>query len=295
MSILNYTTNNRAEASVGNVSYILRDDAVACWSTHNIEEVKTKTDALSYAEKRAFEENLTPLWGAAERRNHHRLQLTYANETNPETALQNAKIFLENNFPNARIIYSSHKNTENCHVHAWIDIRQTDGKKVHLKNNQFYKLGESWSKYCDEIYKTNYTEQFKQSRKQHNQEKKKGIEPPKAKQGKKLKEAREKNEQQAINGTKSLFERASRAINESARKIEQFNQIKSVGEHYRNESELARIGREGSERKRRSNAQQSANRIQPPQTAETKSTPNRHGKSEPSQNRSVVTNSRSTI
>jgi hypothetical protein len=275
MSVLNYTTNNRAEASVDNVSYILRNDAVACWSTQNLEEIKTKTDALSYAEKRAFEENLTPLWGAAKRRNHHRLQLTYASEKNPEEALKNAKIFLENNFPNAKIIFSSHKNTENCHVHAWIDVRQTDGKKVHLKNNQFYKLGESWSKYCDEIYKTNYTEQFKQSRKQHNQEKKKGIEPPKAKQGKKLKEARVKNEQQTTAGTKSIIERASRAINESARRIKQFNQIKSAGEHYRNEFELARIGRSGSEQIRLGNVEESPNRIQPPQTTAPKPTLNR--------------------
>jgi hypothetical protein len=251
MSVLIYTTNNRAEASVANVGYILRDDAVACWSTHNIEEIKTKTDALTYTEKRAFEENLTPLWGAAERRNHHRLQLTYANETNPETALQNAKIFLENNFPNAKIIYSSHKNTENCHVHCWVDIRQNDGKKVHLKNSEFYKLGEKWSKYCDEIYKTNYTEQFKQSRKQHLQQKKNGIEPPRAKQGKKLKEASKKNEQQTINRTKSIIERAGRIINESARRINELNQIK----HYGNQFELAGINREGAERQRSSSVQ----------------------------------------
>jgi hypothetical protein len=293
MSVLIFTTNNRAEASVGNVSYILRDDAVACWSVQNIEEIKTKTDALSYAEKRAFEENLTPLWGAAERRNHHRLQLTYASEKSPEEALKNAKIFLENNFPNAKIIFSSHKNTDNCHVHCWIDIRETNGKKMHLKNNQFYKLGEKWSKYCDEIYKSNYTEQFKQSRKQHNQEKKEGKILPK--RWEKLKEAREKNEQQAINGTESIIERASRAINESARRIEQFDSIKQTEQYYRNYFELARIGREGAERKRRSNAAQSATRIQPPQPTETKSISNRQGKSESSQNRSVVRNSRSTI
>jgi hypothetical protein len=293
MSVLIYSTNNRAAASVDNVSYILRNDAVACWAVQNIEEIKTKTDALTYAEKRAFEENLTPLWGAAERRNHHRLQLTYANEKSPEEALKNAKIFLENNFPNARIIYSSHKNTENCHVHCWVDIRETNGKKVHLKNSEFYKLGEKWSKFCDEIYKSNYTEQFKQSRKQHNQEKKEGKILPK--RWEKLKEAREKNEQQAISGTKSLIERAGRAINESARRIEQFDSIKQTEQYYRNYFELARIGREGTERKRRSNAQQSATRIQPPQQPETKSIPNRHGKSEPVQNSSVVRNSRSTI
>jgi hypothetical protein len=291
MSVLNYTTNNRAEASVDNVSYILRNDAVACWSTQNLEEIKTKTDALSYAEKRAFEENLTPLWGAAERRNHHRLQLTYASEKNPEEALKNAKVFLENNFPNARIIYSSHKNTENCHVHCWVDIRQIDEKKVHLKNNQFYKLGESWSKYCDEIYKSNYTEQFKQSRKQHLQEKKNGIEPPRAKQGKKLKEASKKNEQQTTAGAKSIIERASFVINKSARRI---NELKQLNE-YGNKLELARIGREGSERKRRNNDPQSATRIQPPLPTEAESISDRQGKTGPIQNRSVVGNSRSTI
>ncbi len=249
MSVLIYSTNNRAEASVDNVSYILRNDAVACWSTQNIEEIKTKTDALSYAEKRAFEENLTPLWGASERRNHHRLQLTYASETSPETALQNAKIFLENNFPNAKIIYSSHKNTDNCHVHCWIDIRQTDEKKVHLKNNQFYKLEEKWSKYCDQLYGTNYTEQFKQSRKQHNQEKKDGKILPK--RWEKLKEAREKNEQQTTAGTKSIIKRASRIIDESSRRI---NEIKQLNE-YGSQLELARIGREGSERKRSNNVE----------------------------------------
>jgi hypothetical protein len=291
MAVLIYTTNNRAESSVGNVSYILRDDATDCWSTHNLPEVKDKTDALTYAEKRAFEEELTPLWGAAERRNHQRLELTYANETDPKIALENAKVFLEKNFPNAKIIYSSHKNTDNCHVHCWVDNRQTDNKKVHLSNSKFYKLGENWSKYCDQLYGTNYTEQFKESRKQHNQNKKDGIEPPKAKRHEKLKENRLKNEQRTINAGKSIIKRAGRIVNESARKISEYQQLNEYG----NQLELAAIGRAGAERKRLSNAQESETRIQPPQGSETKSISNRQGTSEPSQNRSVVRNSRSTL
>jgi hypothetical protein len=270
MAVLIYTTNNRAEASVGNVSYILRDNATDCWSTHNLPEVKDKIDALTYAEKRAFEEELTPLWGATERRNHQRLELTYANETDPKMALKYAKEFLEKNFSEAKIIYSSHKNTDNCHVHCWIDNRKTDGKKIHLNNNQFYKLGEKWSKYCDEIYKTNFTEQFKQSRKQHNEDKKNGKIKPKRHE--KLKEARIKNEQRTISTGKSLIKRAGRIVNESARKINEYQQL---DEHNRNQSELERIGRSGLERKRSSYAEKGRNQLPTPSETPQQSTLNR--------------------
>jgi hypothetical protein len=257
MAILILTTNNRAEASVGNVDYILRETATDCWSTHNIEEIKDKTDALTYATRRAFEEELKPSRSETPR-NHMRMKLTYADETDPKIALENAKVFLEKNFPNAKIIYSSHKDTDNCHVHCWIDNRQTDDKKVHLSNSKFYKLGENWSKYCDKLYGTNYTEQFKESRKQHNQNKKDGIEPPKAKQCKKLQENQLKNEQVTITAGEQLIKRAGEIVNGASRKISEYQQLLNYG----SQLELARIGREGAERKRSSHDQPRPNFIQ---------------------------------
>ncbi len=274
MAILILTTNNRAEASVDNVSYILREDAVACWATHNIEEVKDKTDALTYADRRAFEEELKPLYGASQRRNHLRMKLTFADEDDPNTALLHSKQFLEKNFPQAKIIYSSHKDTDNCHVHCWIDARETTGKKLHLSNSKFYKLGEEWSKHCDRIYGTNYTEQFKQSRKQNNQNKKDGIEPPKSTQNQKLKENQEKNEQKSIRIGEQLIKTANRAITNSERKINELEQINEYG----NKSELARIGRENMERKRRSDAEQGKNQIRPSNKSQEQPTPNRDRK-----------------
>lgn len=259
MAILILTTNNLAEHSVDNVGYILRETATDCWSTHNIEEIKDKTDALTYATRRAFEEKLKPSRSETPR-NHMRMKLTFADETDPKTALENSKKFLEKNFPNAKIIYSSHTDTDNCHVHCWIDNRQTDGKKVHLSNSKFYKLGENWSKHCDKLYGTNYTEQFKESRKQHNQNKKDGIEPPKAKQNKKLKENQLKDEQGRTTAGEQLIKRSGQLIDESSRRINEIQQLLEYG----NQLELARIGREGSERKRSNNDRPRPNPIPTP-------------------------------
>jgi hypothetical protein len=250
MAILILTTNNRAAASVDNVAYILRETATDCWSTHNIEEIRHKTDALTYATRRAFEEKLKPSRSETPR-NHMRMKLTFAEENDPKTALENSKNFLEKHFPNAKIIYSSHKDTDNCHVHCWIDNRQTDGRKVHLSNSKFYKLGENWSRYCDQLYGTNYTEQFKESRKLNNENKKGGIEPPKVKQNEKLKENQLKDEQGRITTGEQLIKRSSELINASSRRINEVQQLNEYG----NQLELARIGREGSERKRSSNNQ----------------------------------------
>ncbi len=266
MAILIITTDNRAAASVANISYILRDSATACWTTQNLEQIKDKTDALSYAEQRAFEEDLTPLWGAKERRNHIRMELTFASETNPEEALKNAKNFLENNFPEAKIILSSHKNTEHCHVHCWIDNRATNNKKLRLNNSKFYRLGEKWSKHCDSIYKTKYTEQFKQSKTKHNAEKKQGKYP--IKWWEKLKEGNIKDEQRTITAGKQLIARAGRCLNQSGRRINELKQLK-----YGNEFELAGISRKSSERQWSSSPETRREPIQPLEKTTRQSTP----------------------
>jgi hypothetical protein len=266
MAIGIITTNNRAVASVANVSYILRDSATACWTTHNLENIKDKSDALSYAEQRAFEEDLTPLWGAAERRNHIRLELTFASETNPEEALRIAKNFLENNFPEAKIILSSHKNTDHCHVHCWVDNRAVNGNKLRMDNSRFYKFGEKWSKHCDSIYKTNYTKQFKESKTKHNAEKKQGEYSNKW--WEKLKEGNIKNEQRTITAGKQLIARAGQCLNQSGRRIDELKQLQ-----FGNDFGLAAVGGKSSERQWSSSPETRREPIQPLEKTTRQSTP----------------------
>jgi hypothetical protein len=263
---------------VQNVSYILREDACATWGTHNLEEVISKSHALSYADRRAWEEEMRSLNGAAERRNHQRMVLTFPEELNPDRALEAAKNFLKQEFPEAKCILAAHGNTKNMHVHVWMDNRKTDEKKLHVPNAQYKTLDDRFAKYADRLYNTNYAEQFKAQKIANITER----ETLKAagrsseivrKQNltwKKRKQGNLKNEQRTIDIGERITSAASGIINRSARTIDGIKQINQYG----NKLELARIGREGSERKRRSNDQQGTNPIRPPQ--ETKKQPRRN-------------------
>jgi hypothetical protein len=265
MAILTYKTNCRGASSVANAAYILREDACAEWETHNLEEVKTKEKALSYVERRAWEEDLKPLHGT-ERRNHQRLLLTFPEESNPKEALENAKKFLKQEFPNAKAILSAHTNTANLHVHIWLDVRQSDGKKIHLTNSKYKTMDDRYAKFCDEIYGTNYAEQFKAKKLENinNREllksagKENEIVRKQNLNWKNKKQGEIENEQRSINIGKYITTSASGSIDESSRRI---NELKQLDEHNRNEFELASIGRAGMERKRNSNDQSRPNSI----------------------------------
>ncbi len=159
MAILIYRTNCRAAASVANVAYILRENACHVWATQNI-DLHGKSEALSYAERREWEESLKPVRGGGEPRNHTRLQLSFASETNPDRAMHAARIFLKRTFPEARAILAAHTDTANLHVHIWIDNRTADNKKLHLSRSTYKNLRSNWTKFTDEIYATNYEAQF---------------------------------------------------------------------------------------------------------------------------------------
>ncbi len=279
MAILTYKTNCRGASSVANTAYILREDACAEWETYNLEEIKTKAKALSYVERRAWEEDLKPLHGR-ERRNHQRLLLTFPEESNPKEALENARKFLKQEFPNAKAILSAHTNTENLHVHIWLDVRQTNEKKIHLTNSTYKTLDDRYAKFCDEIYGTNYAEQFKAKKLENinNREllkstgKENEIVRNQNLNWKNRKQGEIKNEQRSTNIGKHITTSASRIINESARKI---NEYKQLDEHNRNQSELERIGRSGMEQIGRSNAKGNPTSIQLPSEGKTRPTLNR--------------------
>jgi hypothetical protein len=226
MAILVYKTNCNAAASVGNVSYILRDDACQIWSSQHI-DIQSKSEALSYAERRQWEEDLKPLNGAAQRRNHQRMELSFVSESNPERALNIAQNFVSSKFPTARAILAVHTNTQNLHCHVWLDNRTISGNKVHLSNSQYKKLGDDWARFTDDIYGTNYAEQFQAKRLQNISERQeleasgRSTEIVRAQNiGWKFKKERElQNEQRTIIAGEFITSTASRAIDQSARTI----------------------------------------------------------------------------
>jgi hypothetical protein len=232
MAILIYKSQCRAAASVANVGYILREDACNIWSSQNL-ELLTKTDALSYAEARQWEENLKPLRAGTERRNHTRLELSFASESNPERALEVARAFVKKNFTEARAILAVHTNTANIHVHVWLDSRDINNKRLHLSNGQYKNLRNNWTKFTDRIYNETYSEQFSQVR----------VRPTRHEQLMARKQGEQEYEQRRINRGEHVTFTASRTIDEATRTIH--------AEDIRRQFELEAFSREVLEPSRR--------------------------------------------
>lgn len=208
MAILIYKSQCRAAASVANVGYILRDDACQIWSSQHI-DIQSKSEALSYAEARQWEEDMKPLRAGTERRNHTRLELSFASEDNPERALEVARAFVKKNFTEARAILAVHTNTANIHVHVWLDSRDINDKKLHLSNGQFKNLRNNWTKFTDRIYNETYSEQFSQVR----------VRPTRHEQLMARKQGEQEYEQGRTHIAEYIIAAAGRTIDEAARTI----------------------------------------------------------------------------
>jgi hypothetical protein len=233
MAILIYKSQCRAAASVANVGYILRDDACQIWSSQHI-DIQSKSEALSYAEARQWEEDLRPLRAGTERRNHTRLELSFASEDNPERALEVARTFVKKNFAEARAILAVHTNTANIHVHVWLDSRDINNKRLHLSNGQYKNLRNNWTKFTDRIYNETYSEQFSQVR----------TRPTRHEQLMARRQGEQEYEQRRINRGEYITFTASRTINNSIGTIH--------AEDIRRQLELETASREVLEPSRRS-------------------------------------------
>jgi hypothetical protein len=54
--------------------------------------------------------------------------------------------FLGRSFPKARAFAAVHRNTGCAQVHVYLDSRQTDRRRIELKNRQFKTLDETWAR-----------------------------------------------------------------------------------------------------------------------------------------------------
>jgi hypothetical protein len=256
MAILIYKSQCRAAASVANVAYILRDDACSIWSSQHI-DIQSKSEALSYAEARQWEEDLRPLRAGTERRNHTRLELSFASEDNPERALEVARTFVKKNFAEARAILACHTNTANLHVHVWLDSRDINNKKLHLSNGQYKNLRNNWTKFTDRIYNENYSEQFSQVR----------TRPTRYEQLMSRRQGEQEYEQGRINRGEYIIAAAGRTIDEAARTID--------AEDIRRQFELETVSREVLERSSRSVVERDITPSRTPEDHPGRSTPSR--------------------
>jgi hypothetical protein len=209
MAVLIYNDKCRPAASVANVSYILRESACHIWATQNL-DLQGKSAALSYAALREWEESLRPPCRGAEPRNHSRLLLSFAAETNPEQAMHYARIFLKQKFPDARAILAAHTDTANLHVHVWVDNRIANGNKLHIQNSTYKNLRSSWTIFTDTIYGTNYEAEFTDTNR---------VRTTKREQLAKRRQGEQEYEQRRVADGEHIIKAANRNIDQANRTI----------------------------------------------------------------------------
>ena len=80
-----------------------------------------------------------------EPRTHYRVTLGFERDVSSDKALGMAREWLEREFPMARGFATVHRDTDQMHVHVWIEARQVDGKKVQLSRRQHRGLDSTWN------------------------------------------------------------------------------------------------------------------------------------------------------
>lgn len=152
----------RSGAGGKNAEYVTREEAVLDGTdgvvTHNLpaDVAEGVAGAGSYAEAR---DHLTAYartqeayevrrhgGRAGEPRTHYRAVLSFERPVTTDQARGMAAEWLAERFPEARAFAVVHRNTDHVHVHAWIDARGTDGKKLHFSNADYRSLDESWNR-----------------------------------------------------------------------------------------------------------------------------------------------------
>ena len=78
-------------------------------------------------------------------RTHYRVLASFERDVPNEQALGMVKEWLDREFPRSRAFAVVHRDTEQTHVHVWIDARQLDGKKIQLARQQHRSLDVSWN------------------------------------------------------------------------------------------------------------------------------------------------------
>jgi hypothetical protein len=79
-------------------------------------------------------------------RTHYRIILSFDVPATNRQIRDLTNTFLEQAFPKAIAFGAIHRDTDHPHVHLYLNSRQTDGRRIQLKNNEFKTIDEKWSR-----------------------------------------------------------------------------------------------------------------------------------------------------
>ena len=162
MSIARFSIGKRG-SSAANAAYVTSEKSAEHISFFNLNHLEADTkfearsNAVAYANARQIRERKT----RKDARTHYQLILSWHGREKTEIAVNEAHNFLNNNFPKVYAILGVHQDSDNTHVHVWIDARQIDKKKLQLNKDRFRTIDEKWAEHYDRLYQTSHLEDYK--------------------------------------------------------------------------------------------------------------------------------------
>jgi hypothetical protein len=143
--------------SAQHVSYISREGAVfgeqrGTVLQHNMPEYlfdvqgyeELRTNLISYASCKEKAETRG--------RSHYRGLFSFEKQIEAKEAARMVEEWLRETLPHARATGFIHQNTDQLHVHVWIEARGTDEKKLQFSQQVYRMLDEHWNQiYCREM------------------------------------------------------------------------------------------------------------------------------------------------
>ncbi len=172
MAIAKYNNKRDPKLCGQNCEYITRLNKTDSINFYNLDSLdvgdlaERRAAAIAYGETRELEAaNNKRIKNGSKRqdRNHNTLILSWDRTETAEKVNEMTNQFLEENFKNARCIYTVHNDKPGqTHAHIFIDNRLENGKALQIKPADFYTLDEKWAKKFDKEYSTEYAAVFKQ-------------------------------------------------------------------------------------------------------------------------------------
>jgi hypothetical protein len=87
-------------------------------------------------------------------RSHYRGLFSFEKQIEASEASRMVKEWLKETLPNARAMGFVHQNTDNIHVHVWIEARGADERKLQFSQQMYRTLDEKWNRiYCRDMEK----------------------------------------------------------------------------------------------------------------------------------------------
>lgn len=109
-------------------------------------ELRDNLEAFGWAREESEQARHRARGGGGTARSHYRTVLSFEGAWTTPAIRRLVEPWLEQTVPLGVAFCFVHRNTENVHVHVWLDARGIDGRKLDFSPNEWRSIGAKWDR-----------------------------------------------------------------------------------------------------------------------------------------------------